>query len=219
MSYFYYVILKEIKENSPFMYTVGYYFSQSFLLIFSMALTLTGYNEITSESKETNTNVLMCVILFFILIKIISHKKIKYAESLKNIAEIITSKYTKEELFILNKEVQSSLEKSRETFKWVSLIIASVTTLTVSQLTTLYIKLLDFIPLNGNEVSLNFDIVYIINSLFLPLTLIISGYILSFYFISQTSNHNKRVVLLILQNCKYENHSKSRLTINPKKFN
>lgn len=143
----------------------------------------------------------------FSCFKLCNRNKLNQAKLLADIAKSIKDNYDLNDLALLKDELENILNKTNEILKWISLILASVATLMIPQIVNFYLKSLEFFSKEIKEELvqelLKTDIFMVINSILVPLTILITGYILFIFFFAQLFNHNKRLTLLVLRNCDY----------------
>lgn len=207
MSNFYYTILKAIQEENPLRNRIIHYISQYLLILIAISLIFTSIYYIKHPYSKSNFYQLLYFCLPLICLKIYNLNRINQAQLLAKIAQNIKNKYDLDDLTLLRDELENYLNKTNEILKWVSLIIASVFTLMIGQIVNLYLKSLDFLTKEKKDEFVQelfkLDFFYIMNSILIPITLLITAYILFIFFFAQLFNHNKRLTLLVLRNCNY----------------
>ncbi|HEM3615386.1 TPA: hypothetical protein U1C23_002280 [Streptococcus suis] len=207
MSNFYYMILKNIQNENPLKNRIAYYASQFTLILLSITLIGTTVESIKYSNSKNSIHFLIYIFISFCCFKLYNHQKLKQAKLLANIAKTIKDNYDLNDLASLKDELENNLDKTNEILKWVSLILASVTTLTIGQFVNFYLKSLDFLSKEIKDKLVReifkTNIFTVMHNLLVPLTLLITGYILFIFFSAQLFNHNKRLTLLVLRNCDY----------------
>ncbi|KAF0052056.1 hypothetical protein [Streptococcus agalactiae] len=206
MSYFYYQVLKRIKNKIS---TLALFAEQLFLnFIFYALLTIfIEYFKNPPKNQDAFNSILIVVIVFTLIARALS---LSIRNKIFQISPLIKTTFPQKEREKLIWEIERSLKNSSEFSKWSCGILATLLALLVSIVSNIYFSTLDKIGTKEEIIDIISSNSQFFSNLF-PIIIEMSTalilIVLAYYLALQLPTYNRRLVLRVLRNCSYEVNS------------
>ncbi|MGT2647898.1 hypothetical protein ACVRWF_04765 [Streptococcus uberis] len=206
MSYFYFQVLKKIKNNINPIELLAEQFLYNFVFYGIIYIVWGYFKQPLTDQKSFNAFLIMLVVLILTarsLYLIIRNK-------IFSISPIIISSFPKKERNKLIWEIEKSLKNSTDFSKWSCGILATLLVLIISIASNASLSILSKIGTKQEIIDLINSSSPFTNNLFLILLenlIVLILIILAYYLALQVPTYNKRLVLRVLRNCSYKVNS------------